>query len=82
VLTEHHLRSIIENPEANWQIAKWAVELNPYGIKYEPRTVIKGRVLAHFVAEFTQGALTQSDSREGWILNIDGASNNMGHALG
>ena len=50
-------------------------ELNPYGIKYEPRTAIKGQVLADFIAEFTLGVPTQSDSWEGWILNVDGALN-------
>ena len=54
VLTEHPLRSIIENPEATGRILKWALELRPYGLKYEPRTTIKGQVLADFIADFTQ----------------------------
>ena len=78
VLTEYPLRSIIENSEAIGRIAKWAAELNPYNIKYEPRTAIKGQVLADFIAEFTPGALTHDDALEGWILNVDGASNSKG----
>jgi len=62
---EHPLWSIIEGPKATRWIAKWEGELNPYGIKYEPRTSIKGQVLADFIGEFTLGALTQSDSSEG-----------------
>ena len=56
VLIEHPLRSIIENPEATGRIVKWGAELNPYDIKYEPRTAIKGQVLADFITEFTPGA--------------------------
>ena len=42
VLTEHPLRSVIENPKVTGWILKWASELRPYGLRYEPRTVIKG----------------------------------------
>jgi len=30
---------------------KWAVELTPYGINYEPRRAIKAQGLAEFIAE-------------------------------
>jgi len=82
VLTEYPLRSIIDNPEATRQITKWAAELNPYDIKYEPTVAINGQVVAYFIAEFTLGALTQSDPREGCFLNVDGASNCKGQASG
>jgi len=35
----------MENPQATERIAKLATELNPYDIKYEPRTAIKEQVL-------------------------------------
>jgi len=54
----------------------------PYGVKYEPRTVIKGQVLGDFIAEFTPGAPTHSDALEGWILNFDGASNSKKAGVG
>jgi len=53
VLTEHPLRSIVENPKVTGRISKWASELRSYRLKYEPRTVIKGHVLANFIADFT-----------------------------
>ena len=44
VLTEHPLRSVIENleenPEATGRISKWSLEIRPYGLRYEPRTAI------------------------------------------
>ncbi|XP_076939919.1 uncharacterized protein LOC143608896 [Bidens hawaiensis] len=37
--------------ELSGQLAKWAIELGEYSIEYKPRPAIKGRVLAHFIAE-------------------------------
>ena len=45
------------------------------------RTAIKEQVLADFIADFTPGATKQCDLLEGWILNVDGASNNMGQEM-
>ena len=81
VLTEHPLKSIVENLQATGQIAKWATELRPYGIKYEPRTAIQEQVLANFITEFTLIAPTQSDLLEGGTLTVDGASNSKGSGI-
>ena len=43
VLTEHLLRTTMENSEATRRISKWASELRSYELKYEPRTSIKGQ---------------------------------------
>jgi len=50
--------------------------LKPYGIKYEPRTTIKGYVLADFIVEYILRPPTQCNLLDGWVLNVDGASNN------
>ena len=49
--------------------------------QYEPRTAIKGQVLADFIADFTPGITDHADQLEGWILNVDGASNSKGAAI-
>lgn len=36
---------------------KWSVELSRFHIEYEPRTAIKGKVLADFIAEFTDSPI-------------------------
>ena len=56
VLTEHPLRSVIENPEATGRILKWASKLRPFGLIFEPRIAIKEQVLADFIADFISGA--------------------------
>ena len=38
--------------------------------------MIMGQVLADFIANFTPGIIEHADQLEGWILNVDGASNN------
>ena len=35
------------------RMEKWSVELGRFHIEYEPRTAIKGQVLADFIVEFT-----------------------------
>jgi len=82
VLTEHPLKSIVENPQAARRIAKQATELKPYCIKFEPRMTVKGQDISDFIAEFTPAASLQSDLLEGWILNVDGALNNKDSGIG
>ena len=81
-LTEHPLKSIVENSQVTGRIAKWATELKPYSIRYEPRTTIKGQVLSDFIAEFTPGLPAPCNLLEGWVLNEDRASNNKDSEIG
>ena len=74
VLTEHPLRTIMENLKAMGRVSKWALDLRSYRLKYEPSTSIKGQVLADFIADFTLGTTEYADQLEGWIMNVDGAS--------
>ena len=53
VLTDKPLRKTMSNPEYAGRMALWAVELSEFDIRYRPRTVIKGQVVADFIAEFT-----------------------------
>ena len=48
------LSKVIQNQEATRRIAKWALKLMDQGITYAPRTAIKSKVLANFVAEWTK----------------------------
>ena len=56
VLIEHPLRTVMENLEAIRRISKWASELRSYELRYEPRTAIKGQILADFITDFTLGS--------------------------
>ena len=76
------MRTIVENSEATRRLSKRASEMRPYGLRYKPRTVIKGNVLADFIADFTLETTEHAEQLEGWILNVDGTSNIKGQASG
>ena len=50
---EHPMKQILHKPETSGRLVKWAIELNEFDIRYQPRTVVKGQVLADFIMEFT-----------------------------
>ncbi|GJW62514.1 reverse transcriptase domain-containing protein [Tanacetum coccineum] len=51
VITDKPISQILNNREATGRLAKLGIELEAYGIKYAPRSVIKGQVLADFLAD-------------------------------
>ena len=53
VMTDKPLRGEMSNPKAAGQLTLWAIELSEFDIKYQPRTAIKGQIVADFIAEFT-----------------------------
>ena len=53
VLTEHPLKSLLQQGDLTGRVARWAVALGQYDLEYKPRTAIKGQGLADLVAEFT-----------------------------
>jgi ribonuclease HI len=85
-LTGYPIQQIPRRPEISVRLAKWAIELGDFDLKYKPRTSLKWQVIADFLAEIPEGKKqeVQQDlapkEREksdelAWILHIDGASN-------
>ena len=58
---------------------KWAIELSEFDIRYKPKTVIKGKVLADFVMEFTSAEPVENVQTPIdlpiWKLSVDGVRN-------
>lgn len=52
VITEYPLKSILGKTDLPGRVAKWAVQLGEFDIRYEPRTAEKGQALASFLADF------------------------------
>ncbi|GKD74962.1 reverse transcriptase domain-containing protein [Tanacetum coccineum] len=50
-ITYKPISQILNNREATGRLSKWGIELEAYGIKYAPRSAIKGQVLADFLAD-------------------------------
>ena len=53
VLTEYPLQSLLKGSDFTGRIAKWGTWLKAFNIRYRPRSLVKGQVLADFVAEFS-----------------------------
>ncbi|KAK9075696.1 hypothetical protein SSX86_004025 [Deinandra increscens subsp. villosa] len=75
--------AVLRKPEMSGRMAKWAVKLSAYDIKYEPRTAIKSQALVDFVADFSSDIEPEVEKEvqqlekleEDWILYTDESSN-------
>lgn len=52
MLTNYPLKDVLRRADLSGRVSKWGVELNAYDIHFQPRSAIKGQVLADFIAEF------------------------------
>ena len=56
------MKRAMSSPEAVGRMALWAIELSEFDVQYRPRTVVKGQIVADFIAEYTQ---TEDKGAEG-----------------
>jgi hypothetical protein len=63
VVSKYPLGEVIQTPEAEGRIAKWALELMGQNITYALRSAIKSQELADFVAEWTEDANFANQNR-------------------
>ena len=83
---EYPVKQVFHKPETSGRLIKWAIELSEFDIRYNPKTTIKGQVLADFGVEFTstesaENAQTPADLPT-WNLFVDGATNAQGSGAG
>ncbi|KAM1545222.1 hypothetical protein ACFX10_045592 [Malus domestica] len=53
VLTNHHLRQILQSPNTSGRMIKWAIALGEFDISYQLKPAEKSQTLADFIADFT-----------------------------
>uniref|UniRef100_A0A2N9ESR6 Uncharacterized protein n=1 Tax=Fagus sylvatica TaxID=28930 RepID=A0A2N9ESR6_FAGSY len=93
LVTQYPVQAMFNKADFTGRIWKWGAKISALGVKYLPRTAIKGQVLADFVAEFAPtsepnnlGESTpQEDSPDHtgwWKVYVDGASNSKGSGTG
>ena len=82
VPTEYLMKQVLHRPETSERLMKWAIELSEFDIRYKPKTVIKGQVLADFVMEFAPAEPAKSTHATldllVWKLSVDGAAKAQG----
>jgi uncharacterized protein YpbB len=83
VVSKYPLGEVIQNPEAEGRITKWALELMGQNIMYAPRSAIKSQVLADFVAEWTEMQTPPMKiEHETWAMYFDGSVMKEGAGVG
>ncbi|KAI3682300.1 hypothetical protein L1987_82190 [Smallanthus sonchifolius] len=91
VQTEHPTQQVLRRPEISGRLAKWAIELGAFELRYKPRSAIKGQVVADFLVEIppegnVHKEIAQSNQESKvngtWSLHTDGASNDEGSGAG
>ena len=77
------LAEIIGSRDASGRVAKWAIDLAPYTIYYEPRTAIKSQALADFLVDWaeTQYLPPAPDSTH-WRMHFNGSKMRTGLGAG
>ena len=65
----------MSSPEAVERMALSAIELSEFDVQYRPRTVVKGQIVADFIAEYTQSEGKGAEGLGLWSIHTDGSSN-------
>src|SRR3954463_7684042 len=74
VVSSAPLADIIQNREATGRIAKWAIELGAYHVKYESCTAIRSQALADFINDWTEIQAPQDKPvTKYWTMHFDGS---------
>jgi hypothetical protein len=74
VVSKYPLGKVMQNPEAEGRIVKWALELMGQNITYAPCSAIKSQVLTDFVAEWTEMQTPPAViEHETWTMYFDGS---------
>ncbi|RVW81435.1 hypothetical protein CK203_035147 [Vitis vinifera] len=83
VFTNQPLRNVLHKSDITGRMLRWAIELNEYGIDYQPRLSLKGQVMADFIAELPE--VRAPDKKwtpdDWWSLHVDGASRSSGSGV-
>ena len=85
VLIEYPLQLLLKRSDFTGQIAKWETRLGSFNIGYKPRSLVKGQVLANFVAEFSlkkEGEMVCHVECCLWKVFVDNASSTIGAGTG
>lgn len=82
VFTNFPLKQVLQKLNASERLLKWVVGLSEFDIVFKLRTIVKGQILADFVAEFTLVPEMEEEMESveppTWNLFVDGSSRDIG----
>ena len=68
------LGDILRNKDTNGRIVKWAMELCPFSLDFQSRTIVKSQALVYFITEWTNlNAPPAPDISDHWLMFFDGS---------
>ena len=74
VVSTAPLGDIICNKDATGRVAKWAVNLAPHSIMYQPRIAIMSQIIADFFTDWTEKQyLPPCTDSDHWRMHFDGS---------
>jgi hypothetical protein len=74
---------ILHNRDAIGGISKWVVELEAISLDFKPRTAIKSKALADFMAEWRDNQVAAPTNKpEHWVMYFDGSLKLGGGGVG
>ncbi|GKC53723.1 reverse transcriptase domain-containing protein [Tanacetum coccineum] len=86
VITDQPIKQIISRPDVAGRLQKWSVMPGEHNITYQPRTSVKGQILANFLVEKLDEAppdtLVVETPQDPWTLFTDGSSCGYGSGSG
>jgi len=83
VTTSFLLGDILRNKDANSRTVKWAMELCPFSLDFQSRTIVKSQALVNFITEWTDlNAPPSPDVFHRWSMFFDGSLNINGAGAG
>ncbi|GJZ88790.1 reverse transcriptase domain-containing protein [Tanacetum coccineum] len=80
VITDQPIKQMLSNPKVMGRLLKWSFELEEHDIQYQPRTSVKGQILADFIMERpkdnSEDTLMEDEEElpNPWTLFMDGSS--------
>ncbi|GJQ89728.1 hypothetical protein Tco_0000867 [Tanacetum coccineum] len=80
VITDQSIKQMLSNSEVKGRLLKWSSELEEHDIQYQPRTSLKGQIIADFIVKRPENNLEDTliegaeELPDPWTLFTDGSS--------
>ncbi|GJW19150.1 zinc finger, CCHC-type containing protein [Tanacetum coccineum] len=78
VITDQPIKQVMSRPDVAGRLQKWSIMLGEHDFTYQPRTSVKGQILADFLVEKPEEASVDTSEKEApqepWTLFTDGSS--------